>query len=48
MENKSSSNNNSFFLEKTIKIAQQYKIDKKKLADFYQKKKKDKYKYNII
>ena len=48
MENKSSSNNNSFFLEKTIKIAQQYKIDKKKLADFYQKKKKDKYQYNII
>ena len=48
MENKSSSNNNSFFLEKTIKIAQQYKIDKKKLIDFYQIKKKDKYKYNII
>ena len=48
MENKSSSNNNSFFLEKTIKIAQQYKIDKKKLAEFYKKKKKDKYQYNII
>jgi hypothetical protein len=40
MENKSSSNNNSFFLEKTIKIAQQYKIDKKNSLNFIKKKKK--------
>ena len=50
MENKntSSSNNNTLIFEKTIKHAQQYKIDKKKLIEFYQIKKKDKYKYNII
>ena len=49
MENKNTnSSDNSLTFEKTIKLAQQYKIDKKKLIDFYQIKKKDKYKYNII
>jgi hypothetical protein len=49
MENKNTNSSvNSLTFEKTIKLAQQYKIDKKKLIDFYQIKKKDKYKYNII
>ena len=41
MENKNTnSSDNSLTFEKTIKLAQQYKIDKKKLIEFYQIKKK--------